>query len=234
MNYYRRYVGDYLRDTARLSVLEHGAYSLLLDHYYAEELPIPLSMTEVYTMVRAMTSEDRAAVNKVLSRYFTKKSDGYHNARADHEIEVSRKARDNGAKGGRPVTGMETGSITGYGTGLITENGGGSGHPPTTNHQPPITIPQEKTLSPDAARRAKKVNGAHRIAFNDKTKRFEGITEEDELRWQEAYPAVPIPPEIAKAAAWIAENPANRKSNYGRFLVNWFSRSQDKAIRVKR
>ena len=39
---------------------------------------------------------------------------------------------------------------------------------------------------------------------------------------------------IARAAAWIAENPANRKSNYGRFLVNWFGRDQDKAARVRR
>ena len=164
MNYYRFYVGDYLRDTARLSMLEHGAYSLLLGHYYAEELPIPPDMTEVYTMVRAMTPADRKAVDKVLERYFTKQPDGYHNARADKEIAVSKQARDNGKRGGRPRTesetgcdtetgtGYETGHETGMITGGITDEGGGSGHPPTTNHQPPASKPPTARVN-GAARR---------------------------------------------------------------------------------
>ena len=73
-----------------------------------------------------------------------------------------------------------------------------------------------------------------RIAFDLEAGSFRGITEEDELRWQDAFPAVPIPPEISRAAAWLKANPANRKSNYERFLVNWFSKSQDRAGRVAR
>jgi hypothetical protein len=63
---------------------------------------------------------------------------------------------------------------------------------------------------------------------------FKGITEDQELRWQEAYPAVPVPPAISQAAAWLQANPANKKSNYERFLVNWFKREQDRAGRVKK
>lgn len=149
MNYYRRYVGDYLRDTARLSMLEHGAYNLLLDYYYADEKPLPADLDELYLMVRAMTPADRKSVDKVLRLYFVLEPDGYHNGRADHEIRVSQTARGNGGKGGRkPVdngTGMETGTVTGLPTGSPTEQGtehrtgegAGSGHPPTTNHQPP-------------------------------------------------------------------------------------------------
>ena len=33
--WYARYPGDYLRDTAHLSLMENGAYTLLLDHYYS-------------------------------------------------------------------------------------------------------------------------------------------------------------------------------------------------------
>src|SRR5688572_21744205 len=102
MNYYRRYVGDYLRDTARLSMLEHGAYNLLLDYYYADERPLPLDRQELYLMVRAMRPEDRKAVDKVLSLFFTEHADGYHQKRVDHEIAVSRTARGNGGNGGRP------------------------------------------------------------------------------------------------------------------------------------
>lgn len=94
--------------------------------------------------------------------------------------------------------------------------------------------PSRDTTTVDAARRPpKKVNG-HKIEFDFDKGAFKGITEADELRWQEAYPAVPIPPEIAKAAAWLHANPANRKKNNERFLVNWFARSQDRAGRVRR
>ena len=78
-----------------------------------------------------------------------------------------------------------------------------------------------------------KQNG-HRIEFDQVKGCFVGITEDQELAWQDAYPAVPVPPAIARAAAWVAANPANRKSNWARFLVNWFSREQDKAGRVRK
>ena len=40
MNYYERHIGDYLKDTAHLSLLEHGIYGRLLDIYYTREEPI--------------------------------------------------------------------------------------------------------------------------------------------------------------------------------------------------
>lgn len=76
-------------------------------------------------------------------------------------------------------------------------------------------------------------NGHKKIEFDEGSGAFIGITEEQELRWQEAYPAVPIPPAIARAAVWAAANPANRKSNWHRFLASWFQRDQDKAGRVR-
>lgn len=58
---------------------------------------------------------------------------------------------------------------------------------------------------------------------------WRGVGGEKRQQWQEAYPALDVPAEIAKAATWLRANPKNRKSNYERFLVNWFSRAQDKA-----
>jgi uncharacterized protein YdaU (DUF1376 family) len=159
MNYYRRYSGDYLRDTARLNLTEHGAYTLLMDYYYTSEQPLPLDHDELYLMVRAMKPIDRQAVDKVLVLYFTKEPDGYHQKRVDKEIAVSKSARNNGGKGGRPKTGLptedETGSQTGQQTGTVTRDGGGLGHPPTSTHQPPAAKPpaaKEKTLGPQVAR----------------------------------------------------------------------------------
>lgn len=76
-------------------------------------------------------------------------------------------------------------------------------------------------------------NGSVTITFDFANMKFIGITEDKELKWQDAFPAVPIPPAIDAAAAWLVANPANRKSNYERFLVGWFTRAQDKAGRVR-
>ena len=45
----------------------------------------------------------------------------------------------------------------------------------------------------------------------------------------ELYPAVDIPQAIRNAKAWLVSNPKNVKSDWKRFLNNWFRRDQDKA-----
>jgi hypothetical protein len=66
----------------------------------------------------------------------------------------------------------------------------------------------------------------HVVTFSDGA--FSGINGFAEV-WSKAFPAIDIESETAKAAAWLVANPKNKKSNYARFLTNWFSRSQDKA-----
>lgn len=84
INYYERHLGDYARDTAHLTMVEHGAYTLLLDRYYATEAPIPAD--QAHRVARARTKEERAAVDAVLSEYFVLSDDGWRNARCDKEI----------------------------------------------------------------------------------------------------------------------------------------------------
>jgi uncharacterized protein YdaU (DUF1376 family) len=48
MNFYKHFLGDYARDTKDLSLLEHGAYRVLLDHNYATEQPIPNELDKLY------------------------------------------------------------------------------------------------------------------------------------------------------------------------------------------
>jgi len=87
MNYFELYPGDYLRDTSRLSLTEHGAYLRLMLAYYAEEAPLPQAFCELFVIAGATTSSDKAAVKKVAERYFPVWEDGLrHNGRADGEI----------------------------------------------------------------------------------------------------------------------------------------------------
>lgn len=104
MNYYERHLGDYARDTAHLSMLEHGAYTLLLDRYYTTEQGIPAD--QVHRLARARSKEEREAVDTVLREFFTLADGVWVKNRVQEEIERARKsiesARENGKKGGRP------------------------------------------------------------------------------------------------------------------------------------
>jgi uncharacterized protein YdaU (DUF1376 family) len=105
VNYFELYPGDYLRDTTRLSLVDHGAYIRLMLAYYGEESPLPADHEELYVIVSAISTVDKAAVRKVADRFFAVCPDGLrHNKRADDEIVKARKrietARRNGAKNG--------------------------------------------------------------------------------------------------------------------------------------
>lgn len=95
-----------------------------------------------------------------------------------------------------------------------------------------VGVGDEVVGTATAANENGKKKKTEKIGFDFEKEKFTGITENIELKWQDAYPAVPIPPEILRAAEWVIANPHNRKSNWRRFLVNWFSRAQNKAGRV--
>lgn len=111
MNYYQRHLGDYAKDTGHLSLLEHGAYTLLIDRYYVTERPIPDA--DVYRVARAQTRAERDAVDAVLREFFVHENAQWSHGRIEREIEragVKGSAnRENGKKGGRPKKGDESG-----------------------------------------------------------------------------------------------------------------------------
>jgi len=74
-------------------------------------------------------------------------------------------------------------------------------------------------------------NAPNEITF-DAEVGWGGVDESTVAAWREAYPALDIPTELAKAKEWIKANPKNRKSNWRRFLNGWLNRGQDRAPRV--
>jgi len=105
MHYYQHNIGDYRRDTAHLSLLEHGVYRQLLDMYYLSEERIPEETEVVYRRLCAKTNEEKLAVDTVLSEFF-KRENGWIHTRCDKEIAEYQgkadRARNNGKLGGRP------------------------------------------------------------------------------------------------------------------------------------
>jgi hypothetical protein len=70
-------------------------------------------------------------------------------------------------------------------------------------------------------------NGA--VRYDPAKATWHGITERQWDIWAKAFPAVDLEADLAKATAWCAANPKEaRRSNYTRFLTNWFQRTQDR------
>lgn len=87
MNYYKFHVGDYRRDTAHLSLVEHGIYRQLIDQYYLSETPLP----EIQKLMRSLSirnAEDERSLANVLSDFFELTDDGYIHKRCDLEIDA--------------------------------------------------------------------------------------------------------------------------------------------------
>jgi uncharacterized protein YdaU (DUF1376 family) len=112
VNFYKRHLGDYAKDAGHLSMLEHGAYTLLLDRYYTTEAPIPVA--DAYRITRARLKDEVAATDAVLREFFTVDGVVYRNKRADAEIGRANAQRDinreTGKRGGRPRKGTEQGT----------------------------------------------------------------------------------------------------------------------------
>jgi uncharacterized protein YdaU (DUF1376 family) len=74
MNYYKRHIGDYYKKAGRLSILQHGAYTLIIDACYdREQFP---TLSEAIDWAWASSKEEIEAVEFVLSRFFRKLEDG--------------------------------------------------------------------------------------------------------------------------------------------------------------
>ena len=97
MNFFKLYIGDYQRDTAHLSIAEHGAYMLMLQHYYATEKPLP-SGKALHRMLRAQDKAERDAIDAVSSAFWTETEAGLVNERADVEITKASAQADTNAR----------------------------------------------------------------------------------------------------------------------------------------
>lgn len=86
MNYYEFHIGDFIKATAHLSMLEDSAYRRLVDAYYTREAPLPADRKACHRLARATSKAERDAVNTVLDEFFSLREDGWHQSRCDEEL----------------------------------------------------------------------------------------------------------------------------------------------------
>lgn len=86
MHYFKRNIGDYHKKAGRLSMLEHGAYTLLMDSCYDRE-KFPTEQ-EAIDWCWARSEAEINAVKFVLSKFFTLQGGIYVQQRIADEIEA--------------------------------------------------------------------------------------------------------------------------------------------------
>lgn len=96
MNYYPHHIGDYLKDTAHLTMIEDGAYRRLIDLYYLHEQPLPVEKRQVYRLARASTPAERKAIDTILDEYFSPGEEGWMHRRCEEELSRSRGKTEDG------------------------------------------------------------------------------------------------------------------------------------------
>ena len=77
MNYYERYCGDSQRDTAHLSLAEHGAYTMLLDVYLSVEKPLPKELSSLRRVERCDIEKGQRKFMKSYLNMEKAKANGY-------------------------------------------------------------------------------------------------------------------------------------------------------------
>ena len=180
MHYYKRNLGDYAKKAGRLTMLQHGAYNLLIDACYdREEFP---TFDEAIDWVWASTNEEVESVKFVLAKFFTIDSGGiYIQKRVQEEIEefhlfCGRQAVK-GKKGGRPRKpgglNKKPSGLSGKASGNPEESRCKAGESLTTNQEPLTT--NHKPITNNQYKEKDKKEIADRVitALNEKAgKRF--------------------------------------------------------------
>lgn len=109
------YVSDYLADTMHLTTAEHGAYLLLIMHYWRSRRPLPRSDAQLSRIAKA-TDDEWKTLKKSVLPFFEKTPSGYFHARIAKEIsraeEIYNKRSESGKLGNSKRWGSQTGSQT--------------------------------------------------------------------------------------------------------------------------
>jgi uncharacterized protein YdaU (DUF1376 family) len=84
MHYYKRNLGDYAKKAGRLSMLQHGSYTLLIDACYdREQFP---TRDEAIDWTWASSTAEIEAVDFVLAKFFTLEDGRYVQKRIQEEV----------------------------------------------------------------------------------------------------------------------------------------------------
>jgi uncharacterized protein YdaU (DUF1376 family) len=137
MHYYQFNIGDYRRDTAHLSHLEHGIYRSLIDTYMLEESPLSGDMKELERKHLIRTANEKKALRNVLKDFFKFDNSMFLHSRCDEDIISYRDKSLKASKSAKKRWEKDANA-------LRTHSEGNANHKPLTNNHKPITNKKTK------------------------------------------------------------------------------------------
>ena len=94
------YVGDYLRDTGHLTVIEHGAYLLLIMHAWSRGGALPVDESRLRGIAKMTPTQWRKS-RKTLLDFFKREAEKYSHHRIDKELSTTADLIEKRSKAGR-------------------------------------------------------------------------------------------------------------------------------------
>ncbi|MCP5345136.1 MAG: YdaU family protein [Pseudomonadales bacterium] len=102
MHHYQFNIGDYRKDTAHLSLLEHGIYRMLIDSYYTNEGPLEADDAKLMRTHCIRSADEQQAYRNVMDDFFDLVDGRYVHAGCDKVLakiyEKSAKAKESAEK----------------------------------------------------------------------------------------------------------------------------------------
>ncbi len=221
MHYYKRNIGDYHKKAGRLTMLQHGAYTLLMDSCYdREEFP---TLDLAIDWLWASTDAEVDAVKFVLNKFFTLESDvytqnrikedlgKYHaNSKTNKRIAMEREAKRKEKSTKRVPSVDESNTV---------EHEATPNHKPLTTNQEPLTTNQKplKDLSASPPVRREIFNYWKSVMNKDNSSRLNKKRESAiKARMKEGYSAL----DIKQAIDGCSNTPHNMGQNENGELYN--------------
>jgi uncharacterized protein YdaU (DUF1376 family) len=94
------YVGDYLRDTMHLRTIQHGAYVMLLLHYWTTGAALPDDDEHLASVTR-LSEKEWLTHRQTLSGFFEVADGRWRHKRVEFELEKARRQKEARSEGGR-------------------------------------------------------------------------------------------------------------------------------------
>ena len=80
------YWGDYTKDTGHLGAVHHGAYLMLLKHYWVTGTPLPADDAQLWRIACADSLAHWKKIKGVVLAFFEEEGDVLRHRRVDHEL----------------------------------------------------------------------------------------------------------------------------------------------------
>lgn len=221
LQYYRFFPGDYARDTRHLSMMQNGAYRLLIDEYMVHG-PLPNDLQRLYRTCSAFSVEERAAVEYVLTEFFALDGPYWYHKRCEKEREwqasKSESARE--AIAVRWKNERDTNVLPTKYERNTNQN---------QNQNQITTTTKSKPLAQSASALRAVGSGEKHIEIPS----LQGdiaILETAVEEWEKLFPAVDVQQTLREIRAWCLANPTRRKTAKGvpRFVTAWFTKEQNR------